>query len=290
MPYAVEQAAALAGSGQLALREEGEVVGDAMVETVAGSPHAVEIGVTLAPAAQGRGLATEAVVALVDAAFASGRARAIAYVDVRNEPSQRLFDRAGFRREGLLHHSYQSADGLVDEVLFAATADRWAPAGGRAGGGQPVRPSCRRSSGSAEPWPPSATPRSPWSGAGPSAAPCSTTWPRPATATSSSSRPGSWPAPRRARPPGWSARCGRRLDRTKLAMASVALFSRLQRGLAVAHRLAPDRQPPHRHHAGAGARVPTGWSRSPEQAGLEVEWLDRAAAGRVGRPCSTCAG
>ena len=129
VPYAVEQAAALAGSGQLALREEGEVVGDAMVETVSGSPHAVEIGVTLAPAAQGRGLATEAVVALVDAAFAGGRARAIAYVDVRNEPSQRLFDRAGFRREGLLHHSYQSADGLVDEVLFAATADRWrAPA------------------------------------------------------------------------------------------------------------------------------------------------------------------
>ena len=44
---------------------------------------------------------------------------------MRNEPSQRLFDRAGFRREGLLHHSYESADGLVDEVLFAATADRW---------------------------------------------------------------------------------------------------------------------------------------------------------------------
>ena len=135
VPYAVEQAVALAGFGQLALREEGEVVGDAMVETVAGSPHAIEIGVTLAPAAQGRGLATEAVVALVDAAFAGGRARAIAHVDVRNEPSQRLFDRAGFRREGLLHHSYQSADGLVDEVLFAATVDRWrrpAPAPGAA--------------------------------------------------------------------------------------------------------------------------------------------------------------
>jgi RimJ/RimL family protein N-acetyltransferase len=65
------------------------------------------------------------VVALVDAAFARGRARAIAHVDVRNEPSQRLFDRAGFRREGVLHHSHQSVDGLADEVLFAATADRW---------------------------------------------------------------------------------------------------------------------------------------------------------------------
>jgi RimJ/RimL family protein N-acetyltransferase len=125
VPYTVEKAVALAGAGQLALREGGELVGDAMVAAVAGSPHAVEIGITLAPGAQGRGLATEAVVALVDAAFARGRARAIAHVDVRNEPSQRLFDRAGFRREGVLHHSYQSVDGLVDEVLFAATADRW---------------------------------------------------------------------------------------------------------------------------------------------------------------------
>ena len=49
MPYTVEQAAALAGSGQLALRAGGELVGDAMVATVAGSPHAVELGITLAP-------------------------------------------------------------------------------------------------------------------------------------------------------------------------------------------------------------------------------------------------
>lgn len=125
VPYTVEQAVALAGSGQLALRAGGELVGDAMVATVAGVPHAVELGITLAPVAQGRGLATEAVIAAVDAAFASGRARAIAHVDVRNQPSQRLFDRAGFCREGVLHHSYQSGDGLVDEILFAATADRW---------------------------------------------------------------------------------------------------------------------------------------------------------------------
>jgi RimJ/RimL family protein N-acetyltransferase len=125
LPYTVEQAMALAGSGQLALREGGDLVGDAMVAMVAGSPQAVEIGITLAPDAQGRGLATEAVIALVDAAFARGRARAIAHVDVRNDPSQRLFDRAGFRREGVLHHNYQSVDGPVDEVLFAATADRW---------------------------------------------------------------------------------------------------------------------------------------------------------------------
>jgi RimJ/RimL family protein N-acetyltransferase len=124
-PYALEQAVALAGSGQLALRHDGALVGDAMVTGVAGSPHAVELGITLAPAAQGKGLAEEAVVGLVDAAFAGGMVKAIAYVDARNAPSLRLFDRVGFRREGFLHHSHQSSEGLVDEVLFGLTADRW---------------------------------------------------------------------------------------------------------------------------------------------------------------------
>ncbi len=96
-----------------------------MLDGVAGTEHAVEIGITLAPAAQGRGLATEAVIALVDAVFAAGRRKVVAYVDVRNERSLALFDRLGFRREGLLHHSFKGPDGLIDEVLFGLTADVW---------------------------------------------------------------------------------------------------------------------------------------------------------------------
>jgi ribosomal protein S18 acetylase RimI-like enzyme len=49
----------------------------------------------------------------------------VAYVDVRNERSLALFDRLGFRREGLLHHGYVGRDGLIDEVLFGLTADLW---------------------------------------------------------------------------------------------------------------------------------------------------------------------
>ena len=125
LPYPVERAEALAESGQLALRLDGQLVGDAMVDAVAGVAHAVEVGITLAPEAQGRGLAVEAVTAIVDAAFAAGRARVIAYVDARNEPSLRLFERLGFRPEGRLHHSFEGDDGLVDEVLFGLTADLW---------------------------------------------------------------------------------------------------------------------------------------------------------------------
>jgi RimJ/RimL family protein N-acetyltransferase len=124
-PYPVEQAAALAGTGQLALRLDGKLVGDAMVAPAEAAAHAAEMGVTLAPHAQGRGLATEAVTALVDAVFARGRIKAIAYVDARNEASLHLFDRVGFRREGHLHHSFVGPDGPVDEVLFGLTADVW---------------------------------------------------------------------------------------------------------------------------------------------------------------------
>jgi RimJ/RimL family protein N-acetyltransferase len=125
LPYGIEQAAGLAAAGQLAVRARGRVVGDAMLAAVPGTDHVAEIGITLAPTEQGQGLAAEAVTALVDAVFASGRAKVIAYADVRNTRSLALFDRLGFRREGLLHHSYRRRDGLIDEVLFGLSADVW---------------------------------------------------------------------------------------------------------------------------------------------------------------------
>jgi RimJ/RimL family protein N-acetyltransferase len=125
LPYTIEAAEALATSGQLAVRTGGVLAGDAMVAPFAGSGHEVELGITLAPAWRGQGLATEAVSALTDAAFAAGQAKVAAYVDVRNESSLRLFDRLGFRREGVVHHSFEGRDGLVDEVLFGVSADVW---------------------------------------------------------------------------------------------------------------------------------------------------------------------
>ena len=57
--------------------------------------------------------------------FAAGRHKVVAYTDVRNARSLVLFDRLGFRREGLLHQGFKRADGLIDEVLFGLTADLW---------------------------------------------------------------------------------------------------------------------------------------------------------------------
>ncbi len=138
-PYSLEQALAVIVAmaddrpGQpghhvnLALRTDGALAGDVYVHVLAEAPHIGDVGVTLAPWAQGRGLATEAVTAVVDALFADGDVvKAVAYVDPRNEPSLALFDRLGFRREGYLSRSFRDADGsFADEVLFGLTADVW---------------------------------------------------------------------------------------------------------------------------------------------------------------------
>lgn len=139
-PYTVERAAAAIASmvgdtaGEpghhvnLALRHEGRLAGDVYVHVLAASPHAMELGITLAPWAQGRGLAAEAITAVLDAMFGEGRpvVKAIAYVDTQNAASLALFDRLGFRREGHLAQSFKLADGsYADEVLFGLTSSTW---------------------------------------------------------------------------------------------------------------------------------------------------------------------
>ena len=148
-PYSTEQANDLIASMaddmpglpghavNLALRADDRLAGDVYVHVLADTPHVAEVGITLAPWAHGRGLASEAITAVVDALFDGGGAvaeatadvavvKAIAYVDARNTPSLALFDRLGFRREGYLSHSFRAADGtLADEILLGLTADIW---------------------------------------------------------------------------------------------------------------------------------------------------------------------
>jgi RimJ/RimL family protein N-acetyltransferase len=85
---------------QLAIAEPSGVrlVGDIGIFLAADETYA-EIGFTLAPEAQGRGIATGAVRETVRLVFASTQVlRVLAVTDSRNEPSMRLLERAGFRR------------------------------------------------------------------------------------------------------------------------------------------------------------------------------------------------
>jgi RimJ/RimL family protein N-acetyltransferase len=90
---------------QLAIvdRETGTVCGDRAVRVATDQPATAEIGVTLARASQGKGLATEALTAVVTELFEQrGMHRVFAEADDRNVPIQRLLERLGFRCEARL--------------------------------------------------------------------------------------------------------------------------------------------------------------------------------------------
>lgn len=90
---------------QLAIvdRETDALCGDCAVRVATDQPATAEIGVTLAAASQGRGVAAEALTALVTELFERlGLHRVFAEADDRNLPVQRLLERLGFRCEARL--------------------------------------------------------------------------------------------------------------------------------------------------------------------------------------------
>jgi RimJ/RimL family protein N-acetyltransferase len=87
---------------QLAVRETGSdvLLGDLAVHRLEDQPDTFEIGVTLAPSSQRRGIATEALTALLDHLFDDEHAhRVVASCDARNDAVARLLTRVGFRQE-----------------------------------------------------------------------------------------------------------------------------------------------------------------------------------------------
>ena len=89
-------------------------------------PAFVDVGFTLAPAAQGRGFATEAIGELVRYLFEDRvKHKVCADCDTRNSGSWRLLERLGFRREGTLRESYREGSQWADEYLYGLLARDW---------------------------------------------------------------------------------------------------------------------------------------------------------------------
>lgn len=79
-----------------------------------------EIGIILCRAAQGKGLAGEALELVAQHAFATlGVVRLWADVDPDNAPSLRLFERRGFVREARLHANWTTHIGVRDSIILA---------------------------------------------------------------------------------------------------------------------------------------------------------------------------
>jgi RimJ/RimL family protein N-acetyltransferase len=116
---------------------DGELIGDLMVtqrdpyaqrevaELAVGTE--AELGWTFDPAHHGRGQAAEAIDALIGICFEDlGLRRIVAACFTGNEPSWRLMERLGMRREA--HHvadSLHRDHGWLDEYVYALLADEW---------------------------------------------------------------------------------------------------------------------------------------------------------------------
>ena len=82
------------------------------------------IGYWLVPDARGGGRATRAVALLARWALAeAGVARVEAHVETGNEASQRVLERAGFRREALLRSYLSFPTRRADALVYALLPD-----------------------------------------------------------------------------------------------------------------------------------------------------------------------
>jgi RimJ/RimL family protein N-acetyltransferase len=110
----------------LVLSESASVVGDCGIHFREDEPRQVELGITLAPAHQGRGLATEALRRVLAYVFGTlGKHRVTAVTDAENHAAAGLFRRVGFRQEAhfVEHVWFKGAWG--SEYLFAMLHREW---------------------------------------------------------------------------------------------------------------------------------------------------------------------
>ena len=85
----------------LVARATGEIVGQAGYQRFSDGPAPVEVSVWLAPGHWGQGLATEALHALVDRAFADGRIAVLTgAIRVTNARARRVLEKSGFQFRG----------------------------------------------------------------------------------------------------------------------------------------------------------------------------------------------
>ena len=111
---------------QIAVEHDGELAGDVAVG-LNDDGRIATIGYTLATAFQGRGLASDAVGALVDRLFARlGVHRVEASIDGRNLPSARLIEGLGFEREGFAPRAVWADGEWVDDVRYGLDEDQHA--------------------------------------------------------------------------------------------------------------------------------------------------------------------
>lgn len=84
------------------------------------------VGFSVAPWAQGKGVARRGVAMVLDLAFMPGRMQRVeADCDIDNEPSQRLLENLGFQREGTMRAFARMPEGRRDFYLYGLLREEW---------------------------------------------------------------------------------------------------------------------------------------------------------------------
>ena len=90
------------------------------------STTTAEVGYSVTQKYRGRGIATEAVRALVNEGFRSDHIRRVrAYCVPENTPSRALLLRIGFRSDGVLPHGATVRGRAVDVLAYVVERDEW---------------------------------------------------------------------------------------------------------------------------------------------------------------------
>lgn len=104
----------------------GELVGDCGLHFPEGRDHEAEFGITLMPAHQGMGYASEALRAVLQYLFITlDKHRVYGSTDPRNLPSQRMMERVGMRREAHFRESLWFKGTWVDDIIYAMLRREW---------------------------------------------------------------------------------------------------------------------------------------------------------------------
>jgi len=110
--------------GELIVTADGEPVGDVQWRTVEYGPNTgsrpLNIGITLAPAARGRGIGSVAQRMLVDFLFNHTTVHRIeASTDITNIAEQNALNKAGFTRDGVLRGAQFRCGDWHDMVVYS---------------------------------------------------------------------------------------------------------------------------------------------------------------------------
>lgn len=112
---------------QFAIRSaSGELLGDLAVHVFDDQPDTYELGVTVSPGAQGRGVARAALAAAIDHLVGErGAHRVILTHDERNEPMRRVCGGIGLRHEGTAREADWFKGEWTSVETWAVLASEW---------------------------------------------------------------------------------------------------------------------------------------------------------------------